>query len=94
MFTILRQAFRRTAQNWKIVLLIFLVNLGLGLFIAFPAFNILQTESQNSLAFDNLVADFDFTVISDFLRNTIILAVTHGQAFSFNTKAIKLTSAI
>ena len=33
-------------------------------------------------------------LISDFLRNTIFLAVTHGQAFSFNMKAIKLTSAI
>ncbi len=70
MFTILRQAFRRTAQNWKIVLVLFLVNFCLGLFIAFPAFNILQTESQNSLAFDNLVADFDFTAFSDFLRKS------------------------
>jgi hypothetical protein len=70
MLTILRQAFRRTTQNWKIVLLLFLVNFCLGLFIAFPTFNILQTESQNSLAFDNLVADFDFTVFSDFLRKS------------------------
>lgn len=70
MLTILTQAFRRTAQNWQIVLLLFLVNFCLGLFIAFPAFNILQTESQNSLAFDKLVADFDFTVFTDFLRQS------------------------
>lgn len=68
MFTILTQAFRRTAQNWKIVLLIFLVNFILGLVIAFPAFNILKSESHNSLAFNNLITDFDFTVFSDFLR--------------------------
>lgn len=33
-------------------------------------------------------------LISDFLRNTIFLAVANGQAFRFNMKAIKLTSAI
>lgn len=68
MFTILRQAFRRTAQNWKIVLLIFFINLCLGLCLAFPAFNILQTESNHSLAFNNLISDFDFTVFTDFLN--------------------------
>jgi hypothetical protein len=70
MLTILRQAFRRTRQNWQIVLVLFLVNFCLGLILAFPTFNILQTESQNSLAFDNLIADFDFTVFSDFLRKS------------------------
>ena len=68
MFTILRQAFRRTAQHWQIVLLIFLTNLVLGLFLAFPAFNILQQSSDNSLIFNNLVNDFDFTVFNDFLN--------------------------
>jgi hypothetical protein len=68
MLTILTQAFRRTTQNWKMVLVIFLVNFGLGLILAFPAFNILQAESDNSLAFNNLIADLDFTVFSDFLR--------------------------
>ena len=70
MLTILTQAFRRTRQNWKIVLLLFLVNFCLGLVLAFPTFNILQTEANNSLAFNNLVADFDFTVFSDFLRKS------------------------
>lgn len=68
MLTILTQAFRRTTQNWKIVLVIFLVNFSLGLCLALPMFNILQRESNNSMAFDNLVSDFDFTVFSDFLR--------------------------
>jgi hypothetical protein len=67
MFTILTQAFRRTIQNWPIVLLIFIVNFCLGLCLAFPAFNILQTESNQSLAFDNLITGFDFTIFSDFL---------------------------
>jgi hypothetical protein len=68
MFTILRQAFRRTAQNWKIVLLIFFINCCLGLCFAFPAFNVLKSESQNSLAFNSLITGFDFTVFSDFLN--------------------------
>ena len=69
MFTILRQAFRRTAQNWQIVLLIFLTNVGLGLVLAFPAFSTLQKTSHNSLIFNNLVSDFDFTAFNDFLNN-------------------------
>ncbi len=68
MRTILIQAFRRTSQNWKIILLIFFVNFVLGLCLAFPSFNILQEESHNSLVFNNLVADFDFTIFYDFMN--------------------------
>lgn len=68
MFTILRQAFRRTAQNWQIVLIIFLVNFILGLIIAFPSFSIIKAESQQSLAFEKLIKDFDFTVFYDFMH--------------------------
>lgn len=68
MFTILRQAFRRTAQNWQIVLIIFLVNFTLGLIIAFPSFSIMKAESEQSLAFEKLIKDFDFTVFYDFMH--------------------------
>jgi len=68
MFTILRQAFRRTAQNWQIVLVIFLVNFTLGLIIAFPSLSIIKAESEQSLAFDKLITDFDFTVFNDFMH--------------------------
>lgn len=68
MFTILRQAFRRTAQNWQIVLVIFLVNFTLGLIIAFPSFSIIKAESEQSLAFEKLIKDFDFTVFYDFMQ--------------------------
>lgn len=68
MFTILRQAFRRTAQNWQIVLVIFLVNFTLGLIIAFPSFSIIKAESEQSLAFEKLIKDFDFTVFYDFMH--------------------------
>jgi hypothetical protein len=68
MFTILRQAFRRTAQNWQIVLFIFLVNFTLGLIVAFPSFNIIKAESEQSLAFEKLIKDFDFTVFYDFMH--------------------------
>lgn len=68
MFTILRQAFRRTAQNWQIVLVIFLVNFTLGFIIAFPSFSIIKAESEQSLAFEKLIKDFDFTVFYDFMH--------------------------
>jgi hypothetical protein len=68
MFTILRQAFRRTTQNWQIVLVIFLVNLTLGLIVAFPSFSIITAESEQSLAFEKLIKDFDFTVFYDFIH--------------------------
>lgn len=68
MFTILRQAFRRTAQNWQIVLVIFLVNFTLGLIVAFPSFSIIKAESEQSLAFEKLIKDFDFTVFYDFMQ--------------------------
>ncbi len=68
MLTILRQAFRRTAQNWQIVLVIFLVNFTLGLIIAFPSFSIMKAESEQSLAFEKLIKDFDFTVFYDFMH--------------------------
>lgn len=68
MFTILRQAFRRTAQNWQIVLVIFLVNFTLGLIIAFPSFSIIKAESEQPLAFEKLIKDFDFTVFYDFMH--------------------------
>ncbi len=70
MFTILRQAFRRTAQNWQIVLVIFLVNLALGLIVAFPSFSIIKAESEQSLAFEKLIKDFDFTVFYDFMHKS------------------------
>ena len=68
MFTILRQAFRRTTQNWQIVLVIFLVNFTLGLIVAFPSFSIIKAESEQSLAFEKLIKDFDFTVFYDFMH--------------------------
>jgi hypothetical protein len=68
MFTILRQAFRRTAQNWQIVLFIFWANFTLGLVIAFPSFSIIKAESEQSLAFEKLITDFDFTIFYDFMQ--------------------------
>lgn len=67
MFTILSQAFKRTARNWKMVLTVFILNLSLGLILATPLYNMLQSETQNSLEFEKLLTGFDFTVISDFL---------------------------
>lgn len=70
MFTILSQAFNRTARNWKMVLTVFIVNLVLGLILATPLYNVLQSETQGSLEFNKLVADFNFTIIIDFLTQS------------------------
>jgi hypothetical protein len=70
MFTILSQAFNRTARNWKMVLTVFIVNLVLGLILATPLYNVLQSEAQGSLEFNKLVADFNFTIIIDFLTQS------------------------
>jgi len=70
MFTIISQAFNRTAQNWKMVLTVFFINLLLGLILARPAYTTLKSESQQSLEFDKLVPDFDFTVLIDFLNKS------------------------
>lgn len=73
MFTILSQAFNRTARNWKMVLTVFIVNISLGLTLAAPLYNVLQSEAEGSLEFSKLVAGFDLTVIIDFLNK-------HGKA--------------
>lgn len=67
MFTILSQAFNRTARNWKMVLTVFIVNISLGLLLAAPLYNVLQSEAEGSLEFNKLVNGFDLTVIIDFL---------------------------
>jgi hypothetical protein len=68
MFTILSQAFNRTARNWKMVLTVFIVNISLGLILAAPLYNVLQSEAEGSLEFNKLVNGFDLTVIIDFLN--------------------------
>src|SRR6218665_2060064 len=70
MFTILSQAFNRTARNWKMVLTVFIVNLSLGLILAAPLYNVLQTEANSSLEFNKLIGGFDLTVIIDFLSKS------------------------
>lgn len=70
MFTILSQAFNRTARNWKMVLTVFIVNLALGLMLAAPLYNVLQSEAQGSLEFNKLIGGFDLTVIIDFLSTS------------------------
>jgi len=70
MFTILSQAFNRTARNWKMVLTVFIVNLALGLILAAPLYNVLQSEAQGSLEFNKLIGGFDLTVIIDFLSTS------------------------
>ncbi|WP_337041792.1 hypothetical protein [Emticicia sp. 17c] len=67
MFTILSQAFNRTAQNWKMVLTVFFINIAIGLILAVPVYNTLQSEAQGSLEFNKLITEFNLTVIIDFL---------------------------
>lgn len=70
MFTILSQAFNRTARNWKMVLTVFIVNLSLGLILAAPLYKVFQSEANGSLEFNKLIDGFDLTVIIDFLSKS------------------------
>lgn len=68
MLTILSQAFKRTAKNWKAVLTIFLVNVLMSLILVRPFYVTLKAESNNSIEFDKLLSGFDFTVFFDFMN--------------------------
>ncbi|RYU92625.1 hypothetical protein [Emticicia agri] len=70
MFTILSQAFNRTARNLKMVLTVFIVNIALGLILAVPLYNVLQVEADSSIEFNRLINGFDLTVIIDFLNKS------------------------
>ncbi|GAB3992832.1 hypothetical protein GCM10028807_26580 [Spirosoma daeguense] len=63
-------SFRQTLGSLRLVWLLYGITLVLGLIAALPFYNTLKVEGQDSLAFEELLNGFDYTVISDFLHQS------------------------
>ncbi|GAB3950235.1 hypothetical protein GCM10028805_27840 [Spirosoma harenae] len=62
--------FRQTVRSPRLLWLIYGITLVLGLLAALPFYNTLLVEDQNSLAFQQLLNGFDYTVYSDFMHRS------------------------
>lgn len=67
---VLRASLRQTLRSLRLVWLIYGITLVLGLLAALPFYNTLKVEDQNSLAVMNLLNGFDYTVFSDFMKQS------------------------
>lgn len=84
MLSIIQTNVKKLLFNWKMVLVIFGVNFILVLIFARPFYNTIQNQAQQSIEFEKLTKDFDYTVISDFLHQ-------HGESLApFSSIAISL----
>lgn len=70
MLKILQINFQKLVFNWKMVLVIFGINLTLGFIFARPFYSTIKSQAKQSLEFEKLTKDFDFTVISDFMNKS------------------------
>ncbi len=61
---------QQTIYSLRLVGLLYGVTLVLGLLAALPFYRTLVVEDQNSLAFENLLRGFDYTVYSDFMHRS------------------------
>ncbi|GAB3694119.1 hypothetical protein GCM10027592_14720 [Spirosoma flavus] len=57
---------RQTLGSFRLLWLIYGITLVLGLVAALPFYSTFNVETQNSLAFQELLSGFDYTVFSDF----------------------------
>ena len=63
-------AFLQTCRSARLLWLLYGVTLILSLLVALPFYRTFKVEAQNSLAFLNLLAGFDYTVFSDFMHRS------------------------
>nr|WP_293838155.1 hypothetical protein [uncultured Arsenicibacter sp.] len=66
---------RQTLRSGRVLILIYLTSTVLGLLVALPMYSTLTRLDGNSLAFNELLAGFDYTVYQDFMHE-------HGEAIS------------
>ncbi|UFH53836.1 hypothetical protein [Spirosoma sp. KNUC1025] len=59
-----------TLRSVRVLSLIYGITLIMGLLVAFPFYNTLIVEDQNSLAFLKLLDGFDYTIYSDFMHRS------------------------
>lgn len=67
---LLLTSLRQTLHSLRLVALLYGITLVLGLLAALPFYRTLLVEDQNSLAFENLLCGFDYTVYSDFMHRS------------------------
>jgi hypothetical protein len=75
MFKLIAKSFYLTLENRTLLFLVYAVNLVFGLVVTSFFYKILITEARGSIVLNQLIADFDYMVFSDFMR-------IHGSAFS------------
>lgn len=68
MISIIKSAFFAGLKHWKIVLLIYLLQLLLAVPLAMQVWHVLEASIGNSLEINKLLPGYDHTVISDFLK--------------------------
>lgn len=71
MVNVLKQSFRGLLNNWKIVLVIYLLSLIVSLLVARPFYVTILTEANGTVALDALIPKFDFMIFSDFINQSI-----------------------
>jgi hypothetical protein len=74
MFKLLAKSFCLTLKNRTLLFLVYAVNLVLGLVVTSFFYKILIAEAGGSIVLNQLIADFDYMIFSDFMR-------VHGSAF-------------
>ncbi len=68
MISIIKSAFIAGLKHWKIVLLVYLMQLLLAVPLAMQVWHVLEASIGNSLEINKLLSGYDHTVISDFLK--------------------------
>ncbi|MBX7242642.1 MAG: hypothetical protein K1X92_12945 [Bacteroidia bacterium] len=73
--TALRYGFSTGLRQWKIVLIVYSIQLGLALTLGLQVMNVLESSIGNSLEVRKLLLNYDHTVFSDFIK-------VHGASLS------------
>lgn len=68
MISIIKSAFIVGLKHWKIVLLVYFLQLLLAVPLAMQVWHVLEASIGNSLEINKLLSGYDHTVISDFLK--------------------------
>lgn len=66
--TALITGFQRIKNNARLLLWLYLLNVGFALVAAIPLHHLIKNKVGNSMAISRLMPNFDYTIIQDFLR--------------------------
>lgn len=68
MFSTFRDSFLIGLRQWRIAAIVYFFQLCLALTVGLQVFNVLEASIGNSLEINKLIENYDYTVISDFLK--------------------------